>query len=61
MDVTIDTSTLTYLLDDGSDNGQTITASTFYDLLRNNKATVKAKGKLNTSSAVIWAEIKIDL
>ena len=61
MGVTITTSTLTHLLDDGSAGGKTITTTAFYDLLGKNNATVKVKGKLDASSAVKWTEIKIDL
>lgn len=61
MGVTINTSTLTYLLDDGSANGKIITKAAFYDLLSTNNATVKAKGNLDGSNAVVWTEVKLDL
>jgi hypothetical protein len=63
--VTINTASLSglqFVLDDGSVDGQTLTASEFYNYIEKNTVVVEVKGNIDTGTdAVTWEEIELEL
>ena len=60
MGLTIDTTGLSFVLDDGTILGQPLTSAEFYGYLDKNVANIEVKGELN-GGTVVWSEIELDL
>jgi hypothetical protein len=63
--VTINTASLPglqFVLDDGSVDGQTLTASEFYNYIEKNTVVVEVTGTIDTGTdAVTWEEVELEL